>query len=117
MTTTQEFYQTTVSHWPSAERLRLAALILQDLTATVSLPAEAKTSALDLLEQLPMRPAFDGGRKELVASSQLQRGAAMSAALEALAARNSLADIADPVAWQREQRTERSLPEREGHDN
>ncbi len=54
---------------------------------------------------------------DAIAPSKQQQGAAMVAALEQLAAQNSLADIADPVAWQKEQRQDRPLPGREEHDN
>jgi hypothetical protein len=37
----------------------------------------------------------------------------MAEALEKLAAANSMAEIADPVEWQREQRQDRNLPGRE----
>ncbi|GAC1403578.1 MAG: hypothetical protein NVSMB56_18430 [Pyrinomonadaceae bacterium] len=40
-------------------------------------------------------------------------GKQMRAALEKLAALTSLPDITDPIAWQREQREERTLPERD----
>lgn len=40
------------------------------------------------------------------------RGKRRAAALEAIAARGGLADIADPLAWEREQRVERELPGR-----
>ncbi len=54
---------------------------------------------------------------EPVAPERQQRGVAMAAALETLAAQNAVADIADPVAWQREQREDRALPGRETHDS
>jgi hypothetical protein len=41
------------------------------------------------------------------------QGERMAAALEQLAALGTLAEIADPVAWEREVRQERSLPGRE----
>lgn len=109
MTTTQELYQATIIHWPTAERLRLAAMILQDLTASGSSSSEAENSTS---EQWAVRPVAGNTHTEFVMSSQRQRGAAMEAALTMLAARNSLADIADPVAWQREQRQDRNLPDR-----
>ncbi len=40
------------------------------------------------------------------------RGKRTAAALEELAARGGLAGLIDPLAWEREQRTERDLPER-----
>lgn len=41
-------------------------------------------------------------------------GPAMAAALEALAAAGGPADFDDPVEWQREARTERTMPGRDG---
>lgn len=54
---------------------------------------------------------------ESVAPDRQQRGVAMAAALEILAAQNAVAYIKDPVTWQRKQREERTLPGREDHDN
>ena len=71
-------------------------------------------------------PAFTHGDQSVsvhvtlldaVAPSKQPQGVAMAAALEQLAANNSLADIADPVAWQKEQRQDHLLPGREDHDN
>jgi hypothetical protein len=42
-----------------------------------------------------------------------QRGRLMAEALAELARRGTFAEIADPVAWQRELRSERVLPDRE----
>lgn len=42
-----------------------------------------------------------------------QRRARGRAALDRIAARGGIAGISDPVAWQREQRTDRPLPGRE----
>lgn len=41
------------------------------------------------------------------------QGKRMADALEKRASRNSLAEITDPIAWQREQGEERILPDRE----
>ena len=41
------------------------------------------------------------------------RGRVMAEALAELARRGTFADITDPVAWQREVRSERALPDRE----
>lgn len=46
-------------------------------------------------------------------SAERERGLKMAEALEALAEVNALADITDPVAWQREIREDRPLPGRE----
>ncbi len=43
----------------------------------------------------------------------LSQGQRMAAALEQLAATQALADIADPVAWEREVRQDRTLPDRD----
>ena len=40
------------------------------------------------------------------------RGKEMAAALEGIAARGGLAGVADPLAWEREQRVDRELPGR-----
>lgn len=45
-------------------------------------------------------------------AEEASRGAAMAGALEALAREGGLASIPDPVAWQREVRQDRPLPER-----
>ena len=44
--------------------------------------------------------------------STVERGKAMAEALAELAQRGTFAEIADPVAWQREVRSERTLPDR-----
>jgi hypothetical protein len=46
-------------------------------------------------------------------TSSADRGKRMAAALEEVAARGGLTGIADPLAWEREQRTDRALPGRE----
>ncbi len=43
----------------------------------------------------------------------VERGRVMADALAALAGRGSFAQISDPMAWQRETRSERNLPIRE----
>jgi len=43
----------------------------------------------------------------------LERGQVMAEALAALASRSTFTPISDPVAWQREVRSERTLPNRE----
>ena len=45
-------------------------------------------------------------------SQTVNRGRRMAEALERLAARNALQEISDPVLWQREQREDRTLPDR-----
>jgi hypothetical protein len=42
-----------------------------------------------------------------------ERGRVMAEALATLAQRGTFAEITDPVAWQRELRAERALPDRE----
>lgn len=49
-----------------------------------------------------------------VATNPLTAGQRMSAILEQLAQQPTFASISDPIAWQREQRNERVLPDREG---
>jgi len=49
----------------------------------------------------------------LAATADARRSQRVAAALERVAARDTLAAIADPVAWQRELRQERPLPGRE----
>ncbi|MEK7830217.1 MAG: hypothetical protein AAB401_03980 [Acidobacteriota bacterium] len=46
-------------------------------------------------------------------SKTASNGKAMAEALEKLAAAGSLAEITDPIEWQREQRQDRALPGRE----
>ncbi|MDQ3135787.1 MAG: hypothetical protein M3Q76_13480 [Acidobacteriota bacterium] len=47
------------------------------------------------------------------AAQDANRGKSMAEALEKLAAANTLTDIADPAAWEREQRQDRPLPGRD----
>jgi hypothetical protein len=49
----------------------------------------------------------------VVPSEVTQQGHRMAAALEQLAAVNALADVTDPIAWEREMRQDRPLPDRE----
>ena len=51
--------------------------------------------------------------KPVVPSAVSQQGQRMAAALEQLAAINALADLTDPIAWEREMRQDRPLPDRE----
>ncbi|HEY52463.1 MAG TPA: hypothetical protein G4N94_03310 [Caldilineae bacterium] len=50
---------------------------------------------------------------QIVAPKEIAQGKRMAAALEKLAAVQSLTEIADPVAWQREIRRDRALPDRD----
>ena len=45
--------------------------------------------------------------------SSVERGRVMAEALAELARRGTFAEIADPVAWQRQLRSERTLPDRD----
>ena len=54
---------------------------------------------ITLVEEAPLEPAHEPGR-------------AMAEALALLADRGTFASITDPVAWQREVRHERALPDR-----
>ena len=49
----------------------------------------------------------------VVPSPIIQQGQRMAAALEQLPAINALADLTGPVAWEREVRQDRPLPDRE----
>jgi hypothetical protein len=51
MTNATEIYAQSISRWPTAERLRLAALIINGLMQ--SAPPAPRRSALELLESLP----------------------------------------------------------------
>jgi hypothetical protein len=51
--------------------------------------------------------------EKLVVPSAAEQGQRMAAALEQLAAVNALPDLTDPVAWEREIRQDRPLPDRE----
>lgn len=55
MQTTQEIYQQTISPLPDAEKLELASMILQNLTAEKS---KRKVSAVELLNRLPAQSIF-----------------------------------------------------------
>lgn len=57
MQNAQNIYQEAVVRLPSSEKLRLAALILQDLSDESD--AGKQTSALELLENLPEQRVFD----------------------------------------------------------
>jgi hypothetical protein len=46
-------------------------------------------------------------------SSAVARGQRMADALEKLASVNALSEISDPSAWQREERQDRQLPDRD----
>ncbi len=51
--------------------------------------------------------------EETASEADLDRGQVMAEALTMLAGRGTFATISDPVAWQRETRSERTLPNRE----
>lgn len=57
MQNARNIYQQTIVRLPSSEKLRLAALILQDLSEEKG--AAEKTSALELLDNLPEARVFD----------------------------------------------------------
>ena len=54
-------YQNAVKPLPDSEKLRLAALILQDLSGEND--ARENLSALDLLESLPAEKVFESSRE------------------------------------------------------
>jgi len=51
--------------------------------------------------------------KETATSSTVAQGRRMAEALEKLAALNVFSEVSDPAAWQREQRQDRALPDRD----
>jgi predicted phosphoadenosine phosphosulfate sulfurtransferase len=51
--------------------------------------------------------------RKATSSAVVAQGKRMAEALERLAAINALSEITDPSAWQREQRQDRSLPDRD----
>ena len=53
----QEIYETTISRLPSEDRLRLALLILNDLTA--ARPQQVRPSITELIKSFPMGRGFD----------------------------------------------------------
>ncbi len=61
MQNAQTIYQQNISRLPNSEKLRLATLILQDLTKDNG--ARKKTSALELLENLPKERVFNFSRE------------------------------------------------------
>lgn len=61
MQNAQTIYQENISRLPNSEKLRLATLILQDLTEENG--AKKETSALDLLEKLPKEKVFKSSRE------------------------------------------------------
>lgn len=63
---------------------------------------------LGLLDFVEPEPTQSGAP-----SDDVKRRSEALAALDRIASRGGISGIADPVAWQREQRTERSLPGRE----
>lgn len=52
-------------------------------------------------------------KEAAIPSATLARGKRMTEALEKLAAIDALSEISDPSTWQREQRQDRSLPDRD----
>jgi hypothetical protein len=72
------------------------------------------------LDEAPTLPANGAGITVLVTITEPLAATSMSSVqqevlniLERLAARGTMAELADPLAWQREQRTERGLPGRD----
>jgi hypothetical protein len=65
------------------------------------------------LEWQTTAPAVTGTvRVQVTLETSPSDGPKMAAALEGLSQLNAFADIADPVAWQRDLRTDRPLPGR-----
>ncbi len=72
------------------------------------------------IEWLEQPPETSGAMQVYITFSEEQdsefssnRGELMAETLAELARRDTFSAIPDPVAWQREQRTERALPDRE----
>lgn len=61
MQNAQTIYQQNISRLPNSEKLRLATLILQDLTGETR--TEKETLALDLIENLPEESVFSSSRE------------------------------------------------------
>ena len=61
MQNAQTIYRENISRLPDSEKLRLATLILQDLSGENG--ARKETSALDLLEGLPSARGFNSSRE------------------------------------------------------
>ena len=78
----------------------------------MAITKESLKSAIDQMDErdLPMLYRMIGELQEL---NQPKSGKRMAAILQRMADRNALADIDDPVKWQREIREDRPLPGRE----
>lgn len=61
MQNAQNIYQQTIVRLPSSEKLRLATLILQDLSEENG--AAEQTSALEFLDNLPSERVFDSAEE------------------------------------------------------
>jgi hypothetical protein len=72
---------------------------------------------VEWLEKPPAKPhpmqVYITFLEETASEPVPDRGQAMAEALAVLANRGTFATISDPVAWQRETRSERTLPNRE----
>jgi hypothetical protein len=55
----KEIYRDAVSRLPPSERLRLAALILSELTQESETPVQTTHTALELLEEMPGKRLFE----------------------------------------------------------
>jgi len=78
----------------------------------MAITKETLKSAIDELEEQDLPMVY-----QLIHAIKLHpgnpAGQRMASALQRMADRNALADIADPIAWQREIREDRPLPGRE----
>ncbi|MBF0352078.1 MAG: hypothetical protein HQM11_13685 [SAR324 cluster bacterium] len=84
--------------------------ILHDVN---ELPVDMQSETLDFIKFLKMkleRQQVVGNKSEI---EKNQRKQAIGKILERMAQRNALAEIKDPVAWQKKLREDRSLPGRE----
>jgi hypothetical protein len=80
--------------------------ILNDLA---ELPTEMQMEALDFVMSLKAKLA----KNKVLDTETKPNGPVIAETLEKASKRNLFADIDDPVAWQREIRKDRPLPERE----
>lgn len=92
------------------EKLAAGETIEQILKAHPRLTRESVSAVLAYAAQA----VRESSPKEAAGSQGvITQGERMAAALEQLAALDTLSEISDPSAWQREQRQDRSLPDRD----
>jgi len=89
---------------------------MQQIEVTdLTLSLRALLASLDYGEEIVLTEDLRPVAKlvKLENGSRVDRGLEMAEILERLAAHQPFADIEDPVAWQREVRQDRPLPDRE----